>query len=146
MSLIAFGFSASFFYTKWHPKSFSSKKIFLVLVTKKVNKFDRSSRGWMISLFCFLQSKNILVSIPHTSERVPSILSSNLLVIFSNHILWTFPKCFDHSGAGSLEKWAWYSFSIGLRKWWFVHHMAKWVRQQKKFDDCLLRNQVRGHP
>ena len=69
------GFPASFFYTKWHPKSFSSKKIFLLLVTKKVNKFDRFSRGWMISLFCFLQPKNILVSIPHTFQSVPSSFS-----------------------------------------------------------------------
>ena len=31
MLLIAFGFSANVFYTKWRPKSFSSKTIFLLL-------------------------------------------------------------------------------------------------------------------
>ena len=73
--LMTYGFSANVFYTKWHPKSFSSKNFFCYLVTKKVNKFDRFSRGWMILLFCFLQPKNILVSIPHTFQSVHSSFS-----------------------------------------------------------------------
>ena len=88
MSLLAFGFSANVFYTKWRPKSFSSKKIFLLLVTKKVNKFDIFSRGWMISLFSFLQPKNILVSIPHTFQSIP-------LKFFLNSIPACSANCLD---------------------------------------------------
>ena len=51
------GFQQTFLCIKGRLKHFS---------IKKVSKFDRFSRRWMILLFCFLQPKNILVSIPHT--------------------------------------------------------------------------------
>ena len=68
-------FRKRFFSKSGVQNHFRAKMIFCYLVTQKVNKFDRFSRGWMILLFCFLQPKNILVSIPHSFQSVPSSFS-----------------------------------------------------------------------
>ena len=54
--VIASVFSTGILYTKWHLKTFLSKTKLLLLIEKKVNKFDRKGPRWMILLF-FTTSK-----------------------------------------------------------------------------------------